>query len=62
MKTKKLSKKLYLNKRTVATLNDDEMKKLRGGGGATEEETTPKCTCPTSAPINPTKDPIIDTV
>ena len=61
MKTKKLSKKLYLNKRTVATLNYDEMKALRGGGGSTEEETLPKCICPTSAP-NPPKDPIIDTL
>jgi len=61
MKTKNFSKKLNLNKRTVATLNDDEMKKLRGGD---PDSTDPDCTCPTSEPIITTlpKDPEIDTV
>ena len=31
MKTKKLDKKLILNKQTVVRLNNDEMKKLEGG-------------------------------
>jgi natural product precursor len=61
MKNKNLKKKLNLNKRTVATLNDIEMGKLRGGGKDPDDETTPKCTCPTSAPSS-SKDPIIDTV
>jgi hypothetical protein len=32
MKSKILGKKLVLNKKTVANLKDDEMKKLRAGG------------------------------
>lgn len=35
MKSKRLGKKPVLNKKTVANLKDDEMKKLRGGEIAT---------------------------
>jgi hypothetical protein len=31
MKNKRLGKKLALNKKTVANLKDDQMKKIRGG-------------------------------
>lgn len=31
MKSKRLKKKPVLNKKTLANLNDDEMKKLKGG-------------------------------
>lgn len=57
MKTKKLSKKLYLNKRTVANLNDEEMKILMGGS-ATDGDTEPQCTCPASVGLetDPTRD------
>ena len=61
MKTKKLSKKLYFNKRTVATLNDDEMKTLRGGG---DDETTTSNSSSSvpCVPLTSSKDPVIHTI
>lgn len=32
MKTKKLTKKLGLNKKTIITLRDEEMRDVQGGG------------------------------
>jgi hypothetical protein len=46
MKSKRLGKKPVLNKKTVANLKDDEMKKL---GGGEERYTLPRTACP---PIN----------
>jgi hypothetical protein len=40
MKTKKFSKKLVLNKKTVANLENGEMKKVQGG------KTVVSCPCP----------------
>jgi hypothetical protein len=44
MKSKRLRKKPVLNKKTVANLKDDEMKKLKGGGTAS---TLPLISCVT---------------
>ena len=41
MKTKKLSKKLGLNKNTIANLNTNDMSMIRGGA-----ENTDTCNCP----------------
>jgi natural product precursor len=69
VKNKKV--KLALNKTTVANLNDEEMRKLRGGKTVfTIVSTVPDCAtkpsvpdsdCPGCAPSNPTKDPVTPT-
>ncbi len=46
MKTKKLGKKLVLNKKTVANLNKDEIKSLKGGWAMCYD----KGSCTTSCP------------
>lgn len=48
MKTKKLSKKLGLNKKTIVNLETNDMKKLYGGflGIWTD-------TCPSACPVGP---------
>jgi bacteriocin-like protein len=44
MKAKTFSKKLVLNKKTIANLNNNEMKKINGGWIATKPSTGPwKC-------------------
>ena len=49
MKTKNLRKRLTLNKRTVATLEDDKMKKVWAGMPVSEGITgCPSCTFPTN--------------
>ncbi len=66
MKNKKLSKKLILNKTTVANLNHEEMKKLWAGsvpGGGECGTSCPISTCPTCPGIPETataKDPTIN--
>jgi len=41
MKTKKFSKKLTLNKKTIADLINSEMKGVYGGGPLTDADTIP---------------------
>ncbi len=43
MKTKKFSKKLSLNKKTIADLNSNEMKEVHGGQLAIFTETCRSC-------------------
>jgi len=59
MKTKKMSKKLYLKKQTVYNLNNRELSGLKGRGATATVDTCTKCrdwciteTCDTC--INPT--------
>jgi hypothetical protein len=55
MKPKKISKKLTLNKSTVAVLNGNEGKKVKGGAGYTYPMTTvhQPCDCNTLADCQP---------
>jgi len=51
MKTKKFSKKLTLNKKTIADLNNGEMKVVRGGINEPPRRVTETCqTCDNSIP------------
>lgn len=46
MKTKKLSKKLSLNKLTIADLENDEMLNVNGGATITTCQCPPSVSCP----------------
>ena len=46
MKPKKFSRKLELNKKTVADLNSQAMQRIRGGEVTIEGETCPIAECP----------------
>ncbi len=43
MKIKKFNKRLSLNKKTIADLNNKEMKNLHGGGPVSELTDCPSC-------------------
>ncbi len=63
MKSKKFSKSLSLNKRTIASLSDSNMDVLKGKGIITDDDYTCyyiSCLCPTSPYLcctGPTGDP-----
>jgi natural product precursor len=50
MKTKRIEKKFALHKRTIANLNQDEMKAILGGGEHTCHSCESACVCPTIIP------------
>ena len=48
MKTKKLNKKLFLNKKTIVCLKNGEMKVVKVGGNPWIDNTVPIDRCPTA--------------
>lgn len=63
MKTKKVEKKLFLNKKTIAHLNNGQLGQAKGGGPTTTCDTCEtcltycSCTCETCVPtgVDPTE-------
>ena len=55
MKTRKFSKQLFLSKKTIANLKDNDMRSLKGGEPETTDCSKPGYICPPTE--NPPDDP-----